>query len=156
MFGIIDENKKFILLDSDREKLRFTALMTNKEIEVIVPEYDQDFNEIGQRKEQRFVPMFTEETVDEAIVEYADSDIEKAYTGECYLAGYAPQQPVEEKNAQAKETRANLYAELIDPLHAEKQRKVVLGTWTEANEAEYIAEVKRQTLIIQTDNPYIE
>lgn len=67
-----------------------------------------------------------------------------------------PEQTVEEKNELIRKTRASLYAELIDPLHAEKQRKVVLGTWTEANEAEYIAEVKRQTLIIQTDNPYIE
>lgn len=156
MFGIIDENKKFILLDSDRDRLRTTALMLAHEEIVIVTDYDEDGNEIGQHEEAQFVPIYTEETVDEAIVEYTDSDIEKAYTGEYYLAGYAPQQPVEEKNAQAKETRANLYAELIDPLHAEKQRKVVLGTWTEANEAEYIAEVKRQTLIIQTDNPYIE
>lgn len=67
-----------------------------------------------------------------------------------------PEPTVEEKNELIRKTRASLYAELIDPLHAEKQRKVVLGTWTEANEAEYIAEVKRQTLIIQTDNPYIE
>lgn len=33
---------------------------------------------------------------------------------------------VEEKNEQTKKTRASLYASLIDPLHAEKQRKVVL------------------------------
>ena len=33
MFGIIDDNKKFILLDSDHDKLRATALMLAKEIE---------------------------------------------------------------------------------------------------------------------------
>lgn len=67
-----------------------------------------------------------------------------------------PVPTVEEQNAQIKQTRAGLYSLLIDPLHAERQRKTVLGTWTETDEAEYVAEVKRQTLIIQTDNPYIE
>ena len=156
MFGIIDDNKKFILLDSDHDRLRTTALMLAHEETVIVKDYDEDGNEIGQHEEARFVPTYTEETVDEAIAEYADSDIEKAYTGEYYLAGYAPQQPVEEKNAQTKEMRANLYAELIDPLHAEKQRKVVLGTWTSANEAEYVEQVKALTAKIQEENPYIE
>lgn len=156
MFGIIDDNKKFILLDSDHDRLRTTALMLAHEETVVVTDYDEEGNEIGQHEETRFVPMFTEETVDEAIKEYADTDIEKAYTGEYYLAGFAPQQPVEEKNAQTKETRASLYAELIDPLHAEKQRKVVLGTWTEADEEDYVAEVKRLTEKIQTENPYIE
>lgn len=63
---------------------------------------------------------------------------------------------IEEKNEAIRQTRASLYAQLIDPLHAQKQRKVVLSEWTEEMEAEYVAEVKRQTLIIQTDNPYIE
>ena len=156
MFGIIDENKKFILLDSDHNKLRTTALMLAHEETVIVKDYDEEGNEIGQHTEQRFVPVYTEETVDEEIKEYADSDIEKAYTGEYYLAGFVPQQPVEEKNTQTKETRANLYAELIDPLHAEKQRKFVLGTWTSADEAEYVAKVKELTAKIQEENPYIE
>lgn len=156
MFGIIDDNKKFILLDSDRDRLRTTALMLAHEETVIVKDYDEEGNEIGQHEELQFVPMFTEETVDEEIKEYADSDIEKAYNGEYYLAGFAPQQPVEEKNTQTKETRANLYTELIDPLHAQKQRKTVLGEWTEADEAEYVAEVKRLTTIIREDHPYVE
>lgn len=156
MFGIIDDNKKFILLDSDHDRLRTTALMLAHEETVIVTDYDEEGNKIGQHEETQFVPTYTEETVDEAIKEYADSDIEKAYTGEYYLTGFAPQQPVEEKNAQTKETRANLYAELIDPLHAEKQRKVVLGAWTEADEAEYIEQVKALTAKIQEENPYIE
>lgn len=156
MFGIIDESKKIILLDSDHDRLRITALMLAHEETVVVTDYDEEGNEIGQHEETRFVPIYTEETVDEAIAEYADSDIEKAYTGEYYLAGFAPQQSMEEKNSQTKETRANLYAELIDPLHAEKQRKVVIGTWTEADEAEYVAEVKRLTQKIQDENPYIE
>lgn len=66
-----------------------------------------------------------------------------------------PEPTIEEKNESIKQTRASLYSSLIDPLHAERQRKVVLGTWTETDEAEYVAEVKRLTQIIQTDNPYI-
>ena len=67
-----------------------------------------------------------------------------------------PEPTVEEKNEAIKQTRANLYAELIDPLHAEKQRKVVLGTWTEADEAKYVEQVKTLTAKIQEENPYIE
>lgn len=63
---------------------------------------------------------------------------------------------VEEKNEQTKKTRASLYASLIDPLHAEKQRKVVLEAWTEEDEANYVAEVKQLTEKIQTENPYVE
>lgn len=156
MFGIIDENKKFILLDSDHDRLRTTALMLAHEETVTVTDYDEEGNKIGQHEETRFVPTYTEETVDEAIAEYADSDIEKAYTGEYYLAGFAPQQPVEEKNEVIRKTRASLYTELIDPLHAEKQRKTVLGEWTEDLETEYVAQVKVLTAKIQEENPYVE
>ena len=64
MFGIIDDNKKFILLDEDYNRLRTTALIAE---------------------------MFTEENVDEAIVEYNEEDIEKSYDGGRYLKGYAPE-----------------------------------------------------------------
>ena len=67
-----------------------------------------------------------------------------------------PEPTVEQKNKSIKQTRAYLYSDLIDPLHAEKQRKVVLGTWTEADEEDYVAEVKSLTEKIQTENPYIE
>ena len=63
---------------------------------------------------------------------------------------------IEEQNEAIKQTRANLYAELIDPLHAQKQRKVVLGEWSEIDEAEYVAKVKELTEQIRTENPYIE
>lgn len=67
-----------------------------------------------------------------------------------------PEPTIEEKNEQIRQTRAYLYSSQIDPLHAERQRKVVLGTWTETNEEDYVAEVKRLTEKIQTENPYIE
>ena len=90
MFGIIDDNKKFILLDSDHDKLRATALMLAKEITEIVPDYDENGEQIGEHTEKRFVPMFDEDTVDEAIKEYDESEIDTAYNGEKYVAGYAP------------------------------------------------------------------
>lgn len=72
----------------------------------------------------------------------------------CVVANPVP--TVEEQNEAIKQARASQYATLIDPLHAEKQRKVVLGTWTEEMEAEYVAKVKALTEQIQTENPYIE
>lgn len=101
MFGIIDDNKKFILLDSDHDRLRTTALMLVHEETTIVKDYDEDGNEIGQHEETQLVPTYTEETVDEAIAEYAEADIETAYNGEKYLKGYAPQ-PTEYQKAQAR------------------------------------------------------
>jgi hypothetical protein len=75
--------------------------------------------------------------------------------GDEYCVVANPLPTVEEQNEAIKQTRANLYSSLIDPLHAEKQRKVVLGTWTEADEAEYIKQVKALTAKIQEENPYL-
>lgn len=63
---------------------------------------------------------------------------------------------IEEKNEAIRQTRASLYAELIDPLHSQKQRKTVLGEWTEEMEAEYVTQVKSLTAKIQDENPYVE
>lgn len=63
---------------------------------------------------------------------------------------------IEERNENIKRMRASLYSQLIDPLHAERQRKVVLDIWTDEMETEYIAKVKEITGKIQTENPYIE
>ena len=67
-----------------------------------------------------------------------------------------PEPTIEEKNEAIRQARASLYAELTDPLHAEKQRKTVLGEWTEEMEAEYVAQVKVLTTKIQEENPYVE
>jgi hypothetical protein len=88
-----------------------------------------------------------------------EMDVEQAYNGQWYVAGYAPVQPeptIEEKNEVIRQTRASLYAELIDPLHAQKQRKVVLAEWTEEMEAEYVAQVKALTAKIQAENQYVD
>lgn len=114
-YGIIDENNKFLLLDIDRERLRLTALMTDKEIDVIVPEYDEEGEQTGGHNEKRFVPMFNESTVDEAIKEYADEDIETAYNGDKYLKGFTPKKPSNEYQSKQRE---KAYIAESDPITA--------------------------------------
>jgi hypothetical protein len=74
----------------------------------------------------------------------------------CFRIDAIPEPTVEEKNEQIKQTRASLYSSLVDPLHAEKQRKVILGTWSEEDEEQYVAKVKELTAKIQEENPYVE
>lgn len=100
MFGIIDDNKKFILLDSDHDKLRGTALL------------------LTQKTESGYVSMFNENTVDEAIKEYDDSKIETAYTGDKYLKGFAPKPSNE---YQSKKREAAYIAE-TDPIQTHIDR----------------------------------
>lgn len=118
MFGIIDDNKKFILLDSDHDKLRAIALMLAKEEVITVVDYDDDGNEIGQHSETHFVPMFDEETVDEAIKEYDESEIEKSYDGSDYLKGYAPLPSNEYQSSQ----REKAYEAETDPIQTHIDR----------------------------------
>ena len=116
MFGIIDENKKFILLDADRDALRTTALMlVNKEV------YTEEMcigDKCTEVERERFVPMFTEETVDEAIAEYADEDIEVAYNNEKYVKGYAPAID----NEYQSKMREKAYEAEVDPITAHISR----------------------------------
>ena len=118
MFGIIDDNKKFILLDSDRERLRLTALMMNKEIEEVVPDYDEQGEQIGEHMGTHYEPMFDEDTVDEAIKEYADEDIEVAYNGDKYVKGFAPAID----NEYQSKMREKAYESEVDPITAHIQR----------------------------------
>lgn len=108
-------------------------------------------DEEGNEHEVIDVPEH-EETIYNPVVK--TREVEKELR--CFRIDAIPEPTVEEKNEQIKQTRANLYAELIDPLHAQKQRKVVLGEWSETDEAEYVAKVKELTAKIQEENPYIE
>lgn len=116
MFGIIDESKKFILLDDNRETLRTTALMLVKK-EVYTEEMCIGDKCIEVEKE-RFVPMFDEDTVDEAIKEYADEDIEVAYNGEKYVKGSAPAID----NEYQSQMREKAYEAEVDPITAHISR----------------------------------
>lgn len=66
-----------------------------------------------------------------------------------------PEPTIYEQNAVISDKRASEYARLIDPLHAEKARKTVLGEWTDELESEYVAQVKTLTKQIQDENPYV-
>lgn len=46
------------------------------------------------------------------------------------------------------------YTNEIDPLHARKAKKVILGEWTEEEEAEYIKKVKELSAEIVERYPY--
>jgi hypothetical protein len=67
-----------------------------------------------------------------------------------------PEPTIEEKNEAIRQTRASLYTELVDPLHAQKTKDTIMDEWSEEREQEYIAEVKRLTIKIREENPYIE
>lgn len=154
MFGIIDNNKKFILLDSDHDRLRTTALMLAHEETVIVTDYDEDGNEIGQHEEMQFVPTYTEETVDEAIKEYTEADIETAYNGEKYLKGFAPAIDNEYQSAQ----RERAYIADVDTITAHISRLRDEEQTPEVQEkiAKLIEERKAKVAEIKQRYPYGE
>lgn len=87
-----------------------------------------------------------------------EMEVEQAYTGNWYVAGYAPQKPAdpEPTNKDISERRESLYRALVDELHHRRQRKQVCEEWTDADEANYVSEVKRLSKKIQDENPYIE
>ena len=84
-----------------------------------------------------------------------EQDVEQAYNGSWYIKGYAPVQPISEQNDDIRSKREQLYSTQIDPLHARKARKVILNDWSEADEAEYVAEVARISKEIEDENPYM-
>ena len=133
MFGIIDENKKFILLAKDINVVRTTALM------------------LSVKTEEGFTPMFTEDTVDEAIKEYTDKSIETAYNGEKYLKGFVPAID----NEYQKLMREKAYVVEVDPITAHISRLRDINP--ESTEIiELIAERKTKIAEIKEKYPYSE
>lgn len=82
-----------------------------------------------------------------------EMDVEEAYNGVWYLVGYAPEKPALTRE-EISTLREHAYIREIDVLHAQKDRKTILGTWTEEDEANYIAEVKRRSEDIANRYPY--
>ena len=64
-----------------------------------------------------------------------------------------PLPTIEEQNETIRNTRASLYASLIDPLHAEKFRRTILNEWTPELEVEYKKKITTLTNKIRTENP---
>lgn len=151
MFGIIDKDKKFIFLDEDRETLRGTALLYRIEEDTIVPDYDEYGQKIDEHIEKKYIPMFDEDTVDEAITEYTDEDIEVAYNGEKYLKGFAPAID----NEYQSKMRERAYIVEVDPITAHIQR--LRDDDPESEEiAELITERTMKREEIKTRYPYGE
>lgn len=132
----------------------FKALKDNKIIaisekkEVVVRTEDGD--EITEITGEELFPYLvfdeviedTEHTVDEY----------EHYQGEFLLKSDIPAPTREEISVM----REQAYIKEVDVLHAQKNRKTILGTWTEENEANYIAEVKRLSEDIANRYPYPE
>lgn len=84
---------------------------------------------------------------------FTEMDVEQAYNYSWYVAGYAPVKPDPTKE-EISALREQAYIKEVDILHAQKMRKTILGTWTEEDEANYIAEVKRLSEDIANRYPY--
>ena len=64
------------------------------------------------------MPIYDETTVDEAIAEYAEEDIETAYNGDKYVKGYAPAID----NEYQSKMREKAYEAEVDPITAHISR----------------------------------
>ena len=82
-----------------------------------------------------------------------EMDVEQAYDGSWYVAGFVPEKPAPTQE-EISALREQAYIKEVDVLHAQRQRKNVLGTWTEEDEANYIAEVKRLSADVANRYPY--
>lgn len=61
--------------------------------------------------------------------------------------------PVPTKEEQ-ENARKVAYTNEVDPLHARKMRKSILGEWTEEDEAEYVEQVRTLSAEIVEQYPY--
>lgn len=93
-----------------------------------------------------------EEIIEEVVVK--TREVEKEVRQ--YQIVATPEPTVEEKNEQIRKTRAALYTKHVDPLHAQKTKDIIMGEWSDEKEQEYIAKVKKLTIKIRDENPYIE
>lgn len=70
-----------------------------------------------------------------------------------YTVHAQPEPPAPTKEQQ-EQARASAYVTEIDPLHARKARKTILGEWTDDEETEYVAKVKELSAEIAERYPY--
>lgn len=100
---------------------------------------------IGQTFEDKYPPMAA------CWCNMNNAHIEKDGNIYTIVENPAPLPPTYEEVSQAREAE---YARLIDPLHARKLRRTVLGKWTEEDESAYIAEVTELSAKIAEEHPY--
>ena len=82
-----------------------------------------------------------------------EMDVEQAYNGAWYLKGYAPEEPAPTKE-EIKKLRIEYRREHIDDQTLERNRKMANGTWTEEDEATYLALDAEVTAYIEEHLPY--
>lgn len=119
-------------------------------IEVIVPEYEEHKSFVSESREK------LEEMQESGIIQFErieEYEYAKMYAGNIYTDRA---ECVAAQNEDIKQKRAALYAEQVDTLHAQKTKDTIMGEWTEEKEQAYIAEVKRLTMQIREENPYVE
>lgn len=74
------------------------------------------------------------------------------YNGEYLLKSEIPLSTNDEQS----EKRRQAYMVEIDPLHSQKMRRIILGTWTDEDETIYTAEVRRLSEDINNRFSYFE
>ena len=87
--------------------------------------------------------------------DYVKMDVEQAYTGDWYVEGYAPVQPVPTHDETSK-MREDYRKEHIDSKTAERSRKTANGTWTAEDERAYLDLDAEVTAYINEHFPYTE
>lgn len=82
-----------------------------------------------------------------------EMEVEQAYDGSWYLAGYAPVKPEPTKEEQQK-ARANAYAVEVDPLMSEYNRKKTFNLFEEGEEEELMKAIQDKVAEIKERFPY--
>jgi len=82
-----------------------------------------------------------------------EMDVEQAYNGNWYVAGYAPQPSIEEQNEQIRQQRQDRYIAESDPIRLDYDEALALEEETaEQLKQEWLASKRK----IREELPYIE
>jgi hypothetical protein len=118
--------------------------------ETIPAQYDDDGNLVEEEKVvETEVPEHTE-----TVIEFEEVEKTRMVLKTLRVFQIAEVPPYVPTVDDIKALREQAYIQEIDTLHAQRQRKTILGTWTEEDEANYIAEVKRLSEDIANRYPY--
>ena len=82
-------------------------------------------------------------------------EVEKAWNDKWYVSGYAPEKPAPTYE-EIKEKRIEYRKANIDDKTLERQRKTANGSWTDADEEEYLKLDAEVTEWIEKNLPYPE
>lgn len=82
-----------------------------------------------------------------------EQDVEQAYTGEWYLAGYAPTKTIAEQNETIRATREQLYVQTSDVIRNDYLEAVARGSDNAEELKQAWLESKDK---IRKENPYIK